>query len=166
MLHRHYPASSLFRASPPPLTAQPGPRGLLAGSFDLPPCWVSRVITELLLHPCRRYYPGGRTRCFLRSLHAPCLPSPLSNRVGVRITFFEACSAFTHITAWLLADSLNELLTSGASTAAVASDVRPNCFRRSESCRVGFSLPHGSSARSTAHWKSRLAKRFRRRHFH
>jgi hypothetical protein len=98
------------------------------------------------LPPCRRHYPGERTRCWLRSLGAPCQPSPNLNRVGVRITFFEACSAFTHVTACVLADSLDEPLTSGASTAAVASDVRPNCFRRSENCRVGGSLPHGSSA--------------------
>ena len=32
-------------------------------------------------------------------------PSPQSGRVGSRITFFEACSAFTHVTACLVAKS-------------------------------------------------------------
>jgi len=58
---------------------------------------------------------------------------------------------FTHIRTCLLADSLFEPLTLGASVAAVASDLRPNCFRRSESCRVGVSLPWESCSVSTAH---------------
>ena len=35
-LHRHYPASPVLRACPPPRTAQPGPRGLPVGGFDPP----------------------------------------------------------------------------------------------------------------------------------
>ena len=77
MLHRHYPASSLVRASPPPLTAQPVPRGLLVGSFDLPPCWVSRVAAGLRCVHVLTNTPAIRTQCSLRSLAAPCQPFPV-----------------------------------------------------------------------------------------
>jgi len=46
---------------------------------------------------------------------------------------------------------LHEPLTSGASPAAVASDARPDCFRRSDSCRVGCPPPRESCSVSTAH---------------
>jgi hypothetical protein len=106
LLHRSYPASSLIRASPPPLTAQPGPRGLLVGSFVFPPCWVSRVAAGLRCAHVPTTTPAIRTWCLLRSLPTPCQPSPYFNRVGVRITLFEACSVFTHIRTCSLADSL------------------------------------------------------------
>ena len=139
MLHRRYPASALGRASPPPATARPVPRGLPVGIAPTVmgfPCYRS-----IPAQTCHHHYPGELARCFLRSLPAPCQPSPNLNRVGVRLTLFEACSVFTRVTACLLADSLHEPLSSGASTIAVTSDVRPNCFRRSESCRVGFLFP-------------------------
>ena len=106
LLHRHYPASPLVRASPPPLTAQPVPRGLLVESSELPPCWVSRVAAGLRCAHVLTNTPAIRTRCSLRSLPAPCQPSPCFNRVGVRIALFEACSVFTHIRTCSLADSL------------------------------------------------------------
>ena len=106
MLHRRYPASSLVRASPPPCITQPLPRGLLVGSFDLPSCWVSRVAAGLRCAHVLTNTPAIRTQCSLRSLPAPCQPSPCFNRVGVRIALFEACSVFTHIRTCSLADSL------------------------------------------------------------
>jgi hypothetical protein len=106
LLHRHYPASSLLRTSPPPRTAQPVPRGLLVGSFDLPPYWVSRVAAGLLCAHVLTHTPAIRTRCSLRSLPVSCQPSPCFNRVGVRIALYEACSVFTHIRTCSLADSL------------------------------------------------------------
>ena len=106
MLHRHYPASSLIRTSPPPRTAQPVPRRLPVGSFVLPPCWVSRVAAGLRCAHVLTTTPAIRTGCFLRSLPTPCQPSPYFNRVGVRIALFEACSVFTHIRTCSLADSL------------------------------------------------------------
>src|SRR5581483_6630069 len=36
-------------------------------------------------------------------------PSPLRRRVGFRITCFEACSTFIHVTAYLLAESPRSL---------------------------------------------------------
>jgi hypothetical protein len=38
----------------------------------------------------------------------PRRPSPLNCRVGVHVKCFEACSAFTRVTACLLAGSLND----------------------------------------------------------
>ena len=114
MLHRRYPASSLVRAFPPPPTAQPVPRGLLVGSIALPPCWVSRVAAGLRCAHVLTTTPAIRTRCSLRSLPAPCQPSPYFNRVGVRIALFEACSVFTHIRTCSLADSLTRAFDIGS----------------------------------------------------
>src|SRR5688572_28734782 len=36
-LHRHYPASTVLRACPPPQTAEPAPHGVLVESHDLSP---------------------------------------------------------------------------------------------------------------------------------
>src|SRR5438477_10975191 len=58
-LHRHYPASTVVRACPPPRTARPVPRGhpvdrkVTAG--------VSRVASDLPVQACCRHYPGGTT---------------------------------------------------------------------------------------------------------
>ena len=102
-LHRHYPASSVIRASPPPCR----PNLSLAGcrlARATPPDRVSRVASIPLFHACCRQYPGGTCRCMRRSLPNRCQPSPLSGRVGFRIMPFEACSAihFALRPAWLL----------------------------------------------------------------
>ena len=41
--------------------------------------------------------PGGTVGCARCCLFQRRRPSPLSDRVGSRITFFEACSVFTHV---------------------------------------------------------------------
>jgi hypothetical protein len=48
---------------------------------------------------CRRHYPGGTAECVHRSLPQRLWPSPRNCRVGSHIGSFEACSAFTHVTA-------------------------------------------------------------------
>src|SRR6476620_5023359 len=57
-LHRHYPASTVVRACPPPHTAEPAPHGVLVESPDL---------STLGLPVFRR-------------LPLPCMPSPLPRR--------------------------------------------------------------------------------------
>ena len=47
----------------------------------------------------RQTGPGARVDCF----PGPQGPSPLFRRVGVRDITFEACSSFTHVTAYMLA---------------------------------------------------------------
>jgi hypothetical protein len=57
-------------------------------------------------------------------------PSPLSGRVGSHIVRFEACLAFTRVTACMLAESpYATLLHRSASARFVTSSHRPDCFR-------------------------------------
>ena len=101
-LHRRYPASSVVRASPPPCSARPDPRGLSVGACHATGR-ASRVASIPLVHTCRRHYPGGTGRCSRRSLPDRWQPSPCSGRVSFRITRFEACAAFTSLRpAWSL----------------------------------------------------------------
>src|SRR6516165_9463405 len=75
-----------------------------SGWVTHPPSGVSRVASALPVQACRRHYPGG-TVAGIDSL--PCRlrrrPSPWLGRVGSHILLFEACSAFTPVTACLLA---------------------------------------------------------------
>src|SRR5664280_2636805 len=68
---------------------------------------ASRVASIFLLYACRRHYPGGIAKCIFRSLPLQYQPSPKSWRVGFHITSFEACSAFTRVTACILTKSLS-----------------------------------------------------------
>ncbi len=54
------------------------------------PCCVDPPV-----HACRRQYPGGAAGCMFRSLPQRRRPSPFLRRVGLHITLFGACSAFT-----------------------------------------------------------------------
>ena len=102
-LHRHYPASSLLRASPPPRPARPAPRGGPVRACHAAD-GASRVASIPLLHACRRHYPGGTGRCPRRSLPGRWQPSPNRRRVGFRVSCFEACAAFTRVAACMLAE--------------------------------------------------------------
>jgi len=52
-------------------------------------------------------------------------PSPHYSWVGSCITFFEACSAFTHVTTYRLAESPYATLYTGGSDGFVASTAAP-----------------------------------------
>src|SRR5438093_10241984 len=68
---------------------------------------------------------------------SPRRPSPTEDRVGSRITLFEACSAFTRVSACTLAESLTDPLTSECSCNKNPS-CRSDCYRLERpSCRVG-----------------------------
>ena len=115
LLHRRYPALSLLRASPPPHTAEPAPRGVLVAGHApaLPGLPVFRVVSLAdMPSPVPRWdrrafiaqsSPSGRRHSTPRRR-----PSPFLKRLGSRITGFEACSAFTHVTACRLANSPRE----------------------------------------------------------
>jgi hypothetical protein len=103
-LRRSYPASSVLRTSPPPHTARPGSRELPVDRYHdhrwgFPCCVWSPMRT------CHRHYPGR----FNGARSLVCLhcqrPSPCNSKVGSCNCFFEACSAFTHVTACTLAES-------------------------------------------------------------
>jgi hypothetical protein len=108
-LLRHYPDSTVQRTS-----RHPGRPSLTLADRRLVgtphhrrgfPCF-----TGLPMHACCRHYPGGIVGCICRSLHQRWQPSLYSRQVGFRIALFEACSAFTLITACTLAESLNDPL--------------------------------------------------------
>ena len=69
-----------------------------------PPPGVSRVAFILRMQTCRRHYPGGIVAGIeLLPGQRRQRPSPNVRGVGSRINPFEACSAFTQVTACLLA---------------------------------------------------------------
>ena len=149
-LRRHYPASSVVRASPPPRTARPFPRGLSVGACHAT-AGASRVATIPLFHACRRHYPGGAGRCACRSLLDRWQPSPLFRRVGLRVARFEACSAFTRVAARMVAEPpkaarYTEVLQSKSLPPSTA----PIATGWSDCCRAGFAPAEGRRL-STAH---------------
>ena len=56
-------------------------------------------------------------------------PSPLNRRVGFRITLFEACSAFTRVTACTLAESPKATLYTGVLQPLRYLRDRSDCYR-------------------------------------
>ena len=54
---------------------------------------------------CHRPYPGGTAWTRSLVLSSQHRPSPLSGRVGSHVILFEACSAFTRVTACMRAES-------------------------------------------------------------
>src|SRR6202158_4141769 len=147
-LHRHYPASAVLRTSPPPQGARPVPHGLWLVLADhalgLP------VLRALSLCTCCRHYPGaasGRTAS-LTSPSRISLPRK-GRRVGLRIVLFEACSAFTRVTACTLAPSpIRDALSEGFShfVTSIAAPVASGW----SVCRVGLA-PTGKRRLVTAH---------------
>ncbi|MGH8537541.1 MAG: hypothetical protein ACREXM_14010, partial [Gammaproteobacteria bacterium] len=75
-------------------------------------------------------------------------------RVGFRITLFEACSAFTHVTACILAKSPCVTLYTEGFSRFVTSATAPIATGWSESCRAGFA-PAERPCLGTAHVESR-----------
>jgi hypothetical protein len=79
----------------------------------------------------------------------------IPGRVGFRITLFEACSAFTHVTACILAKSPNVTLYTKGFSRFVTSTTAPIATGWSESCRAGFA-PAERPCLCTAHEKGGL----------
>jgi hypothetical protein len=108
-LCRSYPASSVLRASPPSQTARPF-------SHELPVDphrdhrWDFRVVYgPLCLHAVANT-PAGLMKLVRSYRSTNFRPSPKPGRVGSCISLFEACSAFTHVTACTLAKSPSDSL--------------------------------------------------------
>ena len=108
-LRRSYPTSSVLRASPPSQSARPVSHELPVDPnrdhrWDFPCCVWSP------LPACRRQYPGRSDGiCSLVRFHS-LRPSPKPGRVGSCISLFEACSAFTQVTACTLTKSPSDSL--------------------------------------------------------
>ena len=148
-LHRRYPASAVLWACPTPPPARPVPRGRPVGSRTH---WRrSPVLRSISL--CRHAVattpvgppvgigslPGYRRQ----------RPSPGHGRVGSHIEIFEACSAFTRVTAYLLAESLNDPLHRRLRQHA-PSTTAPIATGWNDSCRVGIA-PTEDRRLCTAH---------------
>src|SRR5207244_8350570 len=73
---------------------------------------------DLLFHACRRHYPGGSTGCFAHLIRMTSA-FPESQTGRLRIALFEACSAFTHVTACMLAKSPGRPSTPKASVTSL-----------------------------------------------
>ena len=104
LLDRHYPASSLIRASPSPHTAQSASHEVPVDRrgdhrWGFPCCCYSPLLA------CRRHYPGRSDGTRSLVLFHPRRPSLKCGRDGSCIARFGACSAFTHVTAYRLAKS-------------------------------------------------------------
>ncbi len=119
---RSLPASSVLRASPSSHTTRPMPSrsrrlraacALIAGTSR-----VAAGVCACVPSPLPRRNP----RALVTGRHHAALatrwrrPSPLRRWVGFRINLFEACSAFTHVTARMLAELLKQPFPSRAST--------------------------------------------------
>ena len=158
-LHRSYPGSSVLRASPPSHTARPFSHELPVDPhrdhrWDFPCCAWSP------LPACRRQYPGRSDgTCSLVRFHQ-LRPSPKPGRVGSCISLFEACSAFTHVTACTLtkspSDSLHQRLQQSRCLHRCS-----DCYRvERTSSRAGFT-PAVDHHLFTAHPVCRLNRAFR-----
>ena len=90
------------------------------------------------VHACRRHYPGGTTGAIAHALQQQ-RPSPKFSGIGFRITLFEACSAFTRVTACMFARSPTATLYIEGSVEFVASLGAPIATGWSDSCRAGLS---------------------------
>ena len=111
------------------LTARPAPHGVPVGACHTTDR-ASRVATLSIFHACHSQCPGETDRCSRRSPPDRCQPSPFYRRVGFRITRFEACSAFTHVAARMLAEPPKAaLFHRSASNHVVTSVIRSDCYR-------------------------------------
>ncbi len=156
-LHRHYPASRVLRACPPPHTARPVPHGRPVGVYT-PPLGLP-VLRRISLYTCLRHYPGlpaslgqaggtvGCARCSLFPTTA-AFPDPWAGRLphylfrgllSVHCTFRPAYSPSRLAT--LYTGGFGDVVT--FTPAPVATD-------RSNICRVGLS-PTGVPRLFTAH---------------
>ena len=116
------------------------------------------VLRTLSLCTCCRHYPGAAAGRTLRSASPSRISLPRKGcRVGLRIVLFEACSAFTRVTACTLALSpIRDTLIEGFSH-FVASMTAPIASGWS-GCRVGLA-PTGKRRLCTAHARSGLLRR-------
>jgi hypothetical protein len=86
---------------------------------------------DFLFHACRRYYPGGTARC-CRYLVGRQRPSLKTRQVGFRDFLFEACSAFTHVPACMVAKSPIVTRYTRVLQRICYLLRRPGCFRPSD----------------------------------
>jgi hypothetical protein len=108
------------------------------------------VLRTLSLYTCRRHYPGTASERIASLISSRRISLPRKGcRVDLRIVLFEACSAFTRVTACILALSpIRDTLIEGFSH-FVTSMTAPIASGWSD-CRVGLA-PTGKRRLCTAH---------------
>src|SRR5439155_25429272 len=119
-LYRHYSVSLVVRTSPPPHVARPDSREVPVG-YNSNHHWGFPCCSRFLLLTCRRHYPGRFDGTYSLVLFHQRRPSPKSRWVCSCINRFVACSAFTHVTACMLAKSPTRPSTPEAPTASLPS---------------------------------------------
>ena len=92
-----------------------------------------------------------------RSLLDQRRPSPSVRQVGSRIARFEVCSAFTHVMACVLADSLKEPFPRVLQSKIVTSLNRSRCYRLERLVTGRDSHPLESTCLFTAHTPQRAS---------
>ena len=100
-------------------------------------CTLSVTATAITCRPHSTLFPLAQLR--LHSLgRCPVYPALALALIGPRIALFEACSAFTHVAAYTLAEPLNGPLTSECSCDD-NTPRRSDCYRLERpNCRVGL----------------------------
>ena len=93
-LRRRYPASQVLRACPPPHSARTVPHGVPVG-VSPPPLGLPVLRRISLYIHAVASTPAGPLDARVAGFFQRRRPSPAIRRVGSRISFFEACSAFT-----------------------------------------------------------------------
>jgi hypothetical protein len=155
-LPRRYPASSVVRASPPSQSARPVSRELPVDP-DAITAGTSRVAYGPLgLHAVANT-PAGRMEPSSLLPFPPLRPSPFSGRVGSCINGFEACSAFTHVTACMLAKSPLRLSGTRGFSSLVASTAALIATGWSEPVPGRVNLPLWTTAFSRRTRESRFS---------
>jgi len=138
-LHRHYPVSAVLWTSPRPQTARPASHEVPVDPVPAITAGASRVAPDLLCLHAVAITPAG-PRGPVRSYYPPDfdLPRPIGGSAPAS-NCFEACSAFTHVTAYRLAESLLQPFPSEASGLRYLHR-RSDCYRvERTSSRAGLS---------------------------
>ena len=158
MLDRHYPASSLLRASPSPQTARPVSRELPVDGF----ChhrWGFPCCDWSTLHACRRHYPGRSDGPRSLVLSHQRRPSRLHGGLAPALIVSRPAQRSLHVTACMLAKSPKVTLYTRGSDGFVSSTAAPIASGWSEpSSRAGLS-PAVVQHLSTAHVQWRFERK-------
>ena len=134
----------VLRASPPPCSARPDPRGLSVGACHATGR-ASRVASIPLVHTCRRHYPGGTGRCSRRSLPDRWQPSPYSRAGRLPHHSFRGLRSVHIVAARVVAEPPRAALVVGVlqpmslppSSAPTATGWSDSCRRDSHPLRNG-----------------------------
>ena len=137
-LHRHYPTSSVLRATPPSHRAEPDRRRCLVEVSQPLPMGLPVLRAQFPFHTCHCQYPGTAVGCIFHSLPLRWQPSPhrLAGR-PVHHPFRGVLSIHSRCGLRVRQDTNVSLYTRGFSQ-FVTSLTAPVASGRSESDRVGF----------------------------